>query len=184
ELAREILNMDDQIDYKEVEIEEECLKILALYQPVAIDLRFLIGVLKMNNDLERIGDLCVNIARRSMFLAKRPPTTPPFDLATMAEKSTLMLHRAIDSLINMNADLARQVCADDQEIDKLNRGMYQKVYEAIKKNPDHVEELIQYLSASRYLERIADYTTNIAEDVIYMVDGSIVRHGLDSSMNS
>ena len=184
DLAREIINIDNQIDHREVEVEEECLKILALYQPVAIDLRYLIGVLKMNNDLERIGDLCVNIARRAIFLAKRPPIPPPFDLVTMAEKSALMLHRAIDSLINMNADLAKQVCADDEEIDELNRNMYQKVYQAIKKNPKHVEELIQYLSASRYLERIADYTTNIAEDVIYMVDGTIVRHNPDAFMEN
>ena len=184
ELAQEIINIDNQIDHREVEVEEECLKILALYQPVAIDLRYLIGVLKMNNDLERIGDLCVNIARRAIFLAKRPPTPPPFDLASMTEKSALMLHRAIDSLINMNADLARQVCSDDQEIDELNRNMYQKVFEAIKANPKHVEELIQYLSASRYLERIADYTTNIAEDVIYMVDGTIVRHNTDAFLDN
>ena len=178
-LAKEVINMDDQIDRREVEIEEECLKILALYQPVAIDLRYLIGVLKMNNDLERIGDLCVNLAQRAIFLSKESPLPPPFPLDMIAEKSALMLHRAIDSLINMDPDLARQVCMDDQEIDELNRNMYHKVFDAIKNDPESVEKFIQYLSASRYLERIADYTTNIAEDVIYMVDGTIVRHNVD-----
>lgn len=179
DMAKEVANMADRIDLREVEIEEECLKILALYQPVAIDLRYLIGVLKMNNDLERIGDLALHIAKRAIFLAKHPPLEAPFDLLTMAEKSSAMLHKAINAFVEMDSPLARQVCTDDCEIDAIHKDMYQKVFAAIKKNPQHVETFIQYLSASRHLERIADYTTNIAEDVIYMVDGTIVRHNLD-----
>lgn len=174
--AKEVIDMDNRIDDMEVEIEEDCLKILALHQPVAIDLRFIIAVLKMNNDLERIGDLAVNIAERGLFLIKTPPITSPFDFDNMASKTYIMLQKSIDSLINLDLNLARQVCKDDDEIDRINREMYDKVFSAIRKNPEHAEALIQYLSVSRHLERIADYATNIAEDVVYMVEGIIIRH--------
>lgn len=175
-LAKEVTQRDNEVDSKEVEIEEDCLKILALHQPVAIDLRYLIGVLKMNNDLERIGDLTVNIAERTLFLQKYPPIDPPFDLDTMTQKAVAMLKKAIDALVKMDINLAKEVCLEDQIIDDINKEMYSKVFAAIKENPNNVEALIQYLAASRYIERIADFITNIAEDVIYMVDGTIVRH--------
>lgn len=175
-IAKDVIESDEKIDQCEIEIEEDCLKILALHQPVAIDLRYIIGVLKINNDLERIGDLAVNIAERALYLQKCKTINPPFDFNIMAEKTCSMLKRAIDALINMDTILAKQVCKDDQDVDDINREMYQKVFAAIKETPSNAESLIQYLSTSRHLERIADFTTNIAEDVVYMIDGIIIRH--------
>jgi phosphate transport system protein len=176
ELAQKIIDSDIDIDNKEIEIEEDCLKILALHQPVAIDLRFIVAVLKINNDLERIGDLAVNIAERAVFLASQPKVNVPVDLVDMAHKAQSMLKQSLDALINLDAKLAHKVCASDDVVDGLNRQMYLKVQEAILANPEQISALIHLLSASRHLERIADHTTNIAEDVIYMIEGQIVRH--------
>lgn len=175
-LARKVIEKDVEIDHMEVDVEEECLKILALYQPVAIDLRFIITALKINSDLERIGDLAVNIAERSEFLARRPEVDVPLDLEKMTEKTQSMLTRSLDALVNMDCDLAHQVCAADDEVDAMNRQMYLTVQDGIRQHPEQLESLIHLLSASRHLERIADHATNIAEDVIYMAEGQIVRH--------
>lgn len=179
ELAQNVITGDKQIDRAEVELEEDCLKILALYQPVAIDLRFIIAVLKINNDLERINDLAVNIAERVQLLKNNPPIPIPFDLDGISSKTQWMLRTCLDSLVNLDSKLAREVCAADDYVDSINREMYNRVTEAIKARPDHVDILIPYLSVSRYLERIADHATNISEDVIYMVDGVIARHNPD-----
>lgn len=175
-LAKEVIELDNKIDQHEVEIEEDCLKILALHQPVAIDLRFIIGVLKLNNDLERIGDLAVNISERTLFIIKENPIESPFDINEMALKTFEMLKKSIDALMSMDSELAKEVMLMDDHVDQLNRDMYGLVYAAIKETPGHVASLLNYLSASRHLERIADYTTNISEDVIYMIEGTIVRH--------
>ena len=175
-LAEEIIAADYYIDRREVGLEEECLKILALHQPVAIDLRFVIAVLKINNDLERIGDLAVNIAERAVFLTSEPPIDIPFDFPGMSEKTKIMLKNSLDALVNMDAKLARAVCAADDEVDAINRKMYGQVQDGIRKKIEQMESLIHYLGVARHLERIADHATNIAEDVIYMVDGEIVRH--------
>ncbi|MCM2270972.1 MAG: phosphate signaling complex protein PhoU [candidate division Zixibacteria bacterium] len=184
EQAKRVLSADTEIDQHEVDIEEDCLKILALHQPVAIDLRFLIAVLKINNDLERIGDLAVNIAERSLSLSLQPPIAPPFDLALMAERVQGMVHRSLDALVDMNTALARQVLADDDLIDSAHRQMYDRVKEAIRKDTSRTDELIQLLTVSRYLERVADHATNIAEDVIYLVDGQIARHRPENHVES
>jgi len=176
DLAQKIIDDDANIDNTEVEIEEDCLKILALHQPVAIDLRFIVAVLKINNDLERIGDLAVNIAERAVFLAGQPKVNISIDLVDMAYNAQSMLKKSIDALINHDAQLAHKVCVSDDIVDQMNRQMYLKVQEAILKNPEQITPLIHLLSASRHLERIADHTTNIAEDVIYMIEGQIVRH--------
>ena len=176
ELAQRIISSDQSVDRKEVELEEECLKILALHQPVAVDLRFVIAVLKINNDLERIGDLAVNIAERVLVLGLLPPIDIPFDFEGMSAKTQRMLKDSLDALVNMNTQLAWDVCARDDEVDAINREMYFQVQEGIKKTPEIMEALIHCLSTSRHLERIADHATNIAEDVIYMVAGDIVRH--------
>jgi phosphate transport system protein len=175
-MARKTIDEDISIDDMEVEIEENCLKILALHQPVAIDLRFIIAVLKINNDLERVGDLAVNIAERAVFLAAQPEVDISFDLTGMAHKAQAMLKKSLDALVNLSVDLAREVCACDDEIDAMNRQMYIIVQEAIHAHPEQTDSLIHLLSASRHLERIADHATNIAEDVIYMIEGEIVRH--------
>jgi phosphate transport system protein len=183
-LADKVILSDNEIDHAEVDLEEDCLKILALHQPVAIDLRFIIAVLKINNDLERIGDLAVNIAERVGFLISQPSIKIPYDLQGLAEKSSWMLRNSLDSLVKLDTTLARQVCNADDEVDAINREMYDLVKNAIRANPEHIDALIPYLSVSRYLERIADHATNIAEDVIYMVDGIIARHRTEELKDS
>jgi len=176
ETAEKIIAGDAAVDKFEVYLEEECLKILALHQPVAIDLRFVIAVLKINNDLERIGDLAVNVAERAVYLATQEPVDIPFDFVGMSEKTQLMLKRSLDALVNMDVREAWEVCAMDDEVDAINRQMYEQVQDGIRQRPDQMNSLIHCLSTSRHLERIADHATNIAEDVIYMVAGEIVRH--------
>ncbi len=175
-MAQAVIKGDSEVDRMEVEIEEDCLKILALYQPVAIDLRFIIAILKINNDLERIGDLAVNIAERGAFLATQKGVSVPFDLEKMAVKVESMLTRSIDALVNMDVKAALRVRAEDDKIDAMNREMYAVMKEEIPKHPEHINCLLHTISAVRHLERIADHATNIAEDVVYLVDARIIRH--------
>ena len=175
-LAEEVIEQDKIIDSLEVELEEDCLKILALHQPVAIDLRYLVGTLKVNNDLERVADLAVNISERAIYLKTLTKVAPPFRLDIMAALVEDMLQKGIRSLIDLDVAGAQNVIASDNQVDTMNREMYAQVFASIKKDPSNVASYIQYLAVSRHLERIADYITNIAEDTIYMVEGRIVRH--------
>lgn len=175
-LAKKVIARDVEIDQMEVDVEEECLKILALYQPVAIDLRFIITALKINNDLERIGDLAVNLAERGTFLAGQHREDVTLDFDAMTEKTKSMVHRSLEALVNMDSKLAYDVCAADDEVDQINHQMFLIVQDEIRAHPEQSESLIHLLSASRHLERVADHATNIAEDVIYMIEGRIVRH--------
>lgn len=177
-LATNTIDADSTIDQLEVDIEEDCLKILALHQPVAIDLRYIIATLKINNDLERIGDLAVNIAERADALSKVPPVTAPFDLGSLAEKVQLMVRRSLDSLVDFDLSAAQDVLVADDEVDQIHRAMYGQVRDAICNNLENTDSLIQLLAVSRNLERVADHATNIAEDVIYLIEGQIARHGL------
>jgi len=175
-LADEVVGGDFDIDRMEVEVEEACLKALALYQPVAIDLRFIIAVLKINSDLERIGDLAVNIAERTRFLAEQPRQPAPFDFTDICHKTLDMLRISLDSLMTMSVEKANKVLTLDDEIDEINRHVFTQTFAQVREKPEDVEVLFSYLSASRILERIADHATNIAEDVIYLLEGWIVRH--------
>lgn len=177
--AQAVIDEDVDVDHKEVDIEEECLKVLALYQPVATDLRFIIAVLKINNDLERVGDLAVNIAEQVNFLMASEQRSLPFDFAGMAGKAQTMLKNSLDALVNLDAPLARQVCASDDEVDAIYRDLIGLVKDRIRQNPDQFDMLLTLLMVARQLERIADHATNIAEDAIYMIDGHIVRHSPD-----
>ncbi len=179
ELAREVQEMDAEVDRREINLEEECLKTLALYQPVAINLRQLIAALKINNDLERIGDMAVNIARKATALAQETAVAIPADFAEMGEQTQSMLRRSLDSLVQMDVALARDVCACDDEVDQLKKKLRNQIEQQIRRDPERVDSMLRLLSVSRNLERIADYAANIAEDVIYMVDGRIVRHQAD-----
>jgi phosphate transport system protein len=179
DLADKVIDMDKAVDIMEIEVEEECLKVLALHQPVATDLRFIVAVLKINNDLERIGDLTVNIAERSLVLANRPDFVFSSNFPAMMEKARLMLKKCLDSLVNLDAKLALEVCASDDEVDALYREMFEKVKTGIRQSPDSIDDYLDMLSISRHLERIADHATNIAEDVIYMIEGSIIRHSAE-----
>jgi phosphate transport system protein len=176
QLARDVCQRDSDVDQREVEVEEECLKILALYQPVAVDLRFIVSALKINNDLERIGDLAVNLARKARALAAAPTVAIPFDLGGMSEKTQAMLRDSLDAMVNMDAKLASEVCGRDDEIDRMKGDIRRQVEKTIAANPAQTNILLRLLGVSRNLERIADLATNIAEDVIYMVDGKIIRH--------
>ena len=174
--AKKIIISDHEIDEMEVEIEEECLKILALYQPVAIDLRFIAAVIKINNNLERIADEAVNIARGVSIIAKREKLDISFDYSLMAGKAEYMLKKSLDALVNLDIDLAFKVCTLDDEVDEMLREAYHRIKQAIGEHPDRVGYLINLLLISRHLERIADHGTNIAEEVIYLIEGEIVRH--------
>lgn len=176
-LAQQVKGGDSQIDNMEIELEEECLKILALHQPVATDLRFIVSVLKINNDLERVADFAVNIAERALDLDNVTKIDCPYDIATMAKLVEKMLKMALDSLVERDSDLARKTIQLDDDVDNLHKGNFARVKQAIRGDLDSMDGLIYYLSISRYLERMGDLATNIAEDVVYQVDGEIIRHG-------
>jgi phosphate transport system protein len=176
DLADRIIQRDREINETEVDIEEECLKVLALHQPVAVDLRFIIAVIKINNELERIGDQAVNIAQRVQVIAKRPKPPFWFDYSEMGEKAQKMLRMSLDALVNMDVDLAYKVITLDDEVDRIKSEAYDKIKQAIQDLPERVGYYINLLLISRHLERLADHATNIAEEVIYLVEGEIFRH--------
>jgi phosphate transport system protein len=176
DLAMEVIKSDERIDQAEVELEEECLKTLALYQPVATDLRLIVAILKMNNDLERIADMAVNLAERSIDLQKYGQFELPSTFKDMASKALWMLKASLDTFVGQDSKLAREICATDEDVDDALKEMYQIVQEEVRKNPNDIQKMLYILSASRYLERIADLATNIAEDVVYIVEGKIIRH--------
>jgi phosphate transport system protein len=175
-LARTVVDGDSEIDEYEVDLEEECLKILALHQPVADQLRLIVAILKMNNDLERIGDLAVNIAQRAEFIAAYGQSAIPFDYFTMCQKSGEMLEKSLDALVNKDLLLAYQVLRQDDEVDFMKHAMQSRFSQEVRKRPEQVDFMINLFLVSRHLERIADHATNIAEDVIYMITGEIHRH--------
>lgn len=176
DLAQGVVDGDTAIDRREVELEEECLKMLALHQPVAADLRFIIVALKVNNDLERMGDLAVNIAERALALASLPPIGVQEDFRPLAEQVRIMVRGCLDALVNRDTALARQVCLDDDDVDRRHARMFKLIQDLILLSPEALEGGIQALSVSRNLERIADLATNIAEDVVFMVEGEVIRH--------
>jgi phosphate transport system protein len=175
-LAQRVMASDEDIDRMEVEVEEECLKILALYQPVAADLRFVVAVLKINNDLERMGDLARNIAKRVAQLARAEPVDLPPEIRTMATLTQEMVKQCLDAVVNADPALARQVREEDDAVDEARMQIRQKILRGIKSSPERVESLLRINSVSKHIERLADMATSIAEDVIYMVEGEIVRH--------
>jgi phosphate transport system protein len=176
QLAQRVAANDEQIDRMEVEVEEECLKILALYQPVAADLRFVVAVLKINNDLERMGDLAKNIAKRVAQLANGEPCDLPPEIRAMAMQAQEMVKQSLDAVVQADPALARQVREEDDAVDEYRQQIRRKVLKGIVEHPENVENLLRVNSVSKHIERIADMATNIAEDVIYMVEGDIVRH--------
>jgi phosphate transport system protein len=180
DMARDVERRDVEIDHREVEVEEELLKTLALHQPVASDLRLIVAALKINNDLERIGDLAVNIARKAAAFASQAPMDIPFDLSGMWEKTQSMLRDSLDALVNLNPGLANDVCARDNEVDRMKREIRLGAESMMAQDPRRVPALLTLLAVSRSLERVADHATNIAEDVIYLVDGEVVRHRPDA----
>lgn len=170
-----LADADEEIDRREVQIEEECLKILALHQPVAIDLRRITAVMKITGELERVADLGVNIAERASGLASSPELPIPDDLREMARIALEMLHRSIDAFVELDTDAARSVCADDDLVDRLNDKLIDQIKSLMQRH-ELVEPALHLFSATRHIERVADHATNIAEDVVYLVEGEIIRH--------
>lgn len=175
-VAENIITTDYEIDETEVEVEEECLKVLALYQPVAVDLRFIICVIKINNDLERIADEAVNIAQRVQVIAKSDRDEIAFNYSKMAEKAQLMLKKSLDAFVNLDLDLAFNVLTMDDEVDAMHRNSYDSIKQSLADHPEKVGFFINMYLISRHIERIADHATNIAEEVVYLIEGEIVRH--------
>ncbi len=183
DIAREVIDGDDLINEKEVFIEEECLKALALHQPVAADLRYIVGILKVNNDLERMGDLAVNIAERTIYLAKKERLDTSLDFSRMAAGVQSMVQMSLDALIKKDTQIARKVLAMDDDIDDMNRDMYNLLQDVMQKDSTTIKRAVHLLSSSRHLERIADLSTNIAEDVIFMIEGELIRHRTENYEN-
>jgi phosphate transport system protein len=175
-LARRVIEQDERIDHMEVDIEEECLHTLAVYQPVAMDLRYVVAVLKMNNDLERIADCAVNLAQQALFMAAEPPFDKEPFIGGMQELVLQMLRESLEALLHVDVDKAERVRATDDKVDAIHRRMYEQVETAMREHPDQIPQLIHVMGVSRQFERIADLATNIAEDVIYMARGQILRH--------
>ncbi|MEP0814652.1 MAG: phosphate signaling complex protein PhoU [bacterium] len=175
-LTGEVVAGDEEIDRLEVELEENCLKILALHQPVAIDLRFIIAVLKINPSLERIGDFAVKIARAAEFTQKYGRDKNFSDFVQMAEMTQRSLKRSLDALVNLDAALAEEVRREDAEIDRMKFRLNDRIREEMKLDPAQIDFYVKLLGVSRYFERAADHASSIAEDVIYLVSGEIVRH--------
>lgn len=171
-----VIEREQQIDIEENQIEEKGLKILALHQPVAIDLRRVAAALKINTDLERMGDLAEDISERALCLVTPPHIAVPDQLQKMTDLTTLMVRQSLDAFVNLNTDLARQVCRFDDEVDRYNREIIDDLMEIMRASPELVSPGLSMFSAVRHLERIADHATNIAEDVVYLVEGEIVRH--------
>jgi len=176
DLARSLLAMDDKVDEFEVEIEEDCLKVLALHQPVATDLRLIICVLKVNQSLERIGDMTIKIARIAEMFSSYTGIIEKYPFTAMADKTKAALKKSLDAFVNMQADHARDVCLHDAEINEMQRTINEQLKRDIREMPDNLELLLGLYEVARNLERIADHARSIAEDVIYLVDADIVRH--------
>lgn len=175
-MARQVIDGDNIIDAEENHVEDECLKMLALHQPVAVDLRKIAAALKINSELERMGDLAEDIAERALHLAQLPPLPFPPKLQRMTDLTTTMVHQSLDAFVNLDAHQARRVCRLDDEVDRHNVEIIGEIIDLMRRSPDLVEPGISFFSAVRHLERIADHATNIAEDVVYLVEGEIIRH--------
>mgnify|MGYP006307136401 CR=1 FL=1 len=175
--ARKVVEYDHTIDMHEVDIEEECLKILALYQPVSSDLRLVVAILKINNDLERMADLAANVAEYVQEIAQTGQDIKISEkFERMGEVTREMVRQSLDSLVNADVELARRAFRQDDIVDDLNREIIHEVQAAMKADPAHMDALVFQLSASRNIERIADIATNVVEDVIYVGSGEIIRH--------
>jgi len=173
--AQYIIDTDFKVDEREVEVEEECLKTLALYQPVATDLRLIIAVVKINNDLERIADYAVNIAQRYKT-SSHNPSDFKYDYRAMADQAAKMLKMSLDALVSMNVDTAYTVREMDKQVNAMRNEAYRVMKMNIQARPQMVQEIINMYLISRHIERVGDHTTNIAEEVIYLIEGEIIRH--------
>jgi phosphate transport system protein len=177
-VAQEVIDRDRQVNAYDVEVDEKCVELLALHQPTAGDLRFITTAMKIVTDLERIGDQAVNIAQRALELNREPQLKPYIDLPRMAELSQRMVKESLDAFVARDTALARQVCAEDAEVDALKEQIFRELLTFMMEDARTIPRAIRLILISRFLERVADHATNIAEMVIYMVDSKMVRHTL------
>jgi phosphate transport system protein len=177
-LAELVLAQDQDVDRLEMEIDDRCHTVMARNQPTAVDLRFLVAVMKINNDLERMGDSAVNIVQSVLKLNQEPILKPYIDLPRMSEQVQRMVRHSLDAFVRKDARMARQVLRDDDEIDGLYRQLFRELLTFMIEDPQTVSRSLHLLLVARNLERVADHATNIAEDVIYYVEGRDVRHSM------
>ena len=177
-LALEVIERDRQVNAYDIEVDETCVNLLALHQPAAGDLRFITTAMKIVTDLERIGDQAVNIAQRALELSQEPQLKPYIDLPRMAEKAQRMVKESLDAFVARDTELARRVCAADGEVDALKEQIFRELLTFMMEDARTIPRAIRLILISRFLERVADHATNIAEMVVYMVEGKMVRHTL------
>jgi phosphate transport system protein len=178
DLAQEVIDRDRQVNAYDVEVDEKCVELLALHQPAAGDLRFITTAMKIVTDLERIGDQAVNIGQRVLELNAEPQLKPYIDLPRMAERAQRMVKESLDAFVARDTELARRVCAADEEVDALKEQIFRELLTFMMSDARTIPRSIRLILISRFLERVADHATNIAEMVIYMVDSKMVRHTL------
>jgi len=177
-LAEDVIKSDEKVNEMEIEIDNQCIRILALFHPEAEDLRTVTMIMKINNDLERIGDHAVNIAEKTLYLADKPPVKPLIDIPKMAEKAIEMLQGSLDSFVNKDAELAIQVCKKDDEVDALEPQIVRELITYMISDPKTIDRALTLILIARALERVADLATNIAEDTYYITSGKILKHHL------
>jgi phosphate transport system protein len=177
-LCTEVIDGDHEVDRTEIEIDEACHSILGRKQPTAVDLRFLVAVMKINSDLERIGDSAVNIAQSVEQLNEQPPLKPYIDLPHLSDLVQAMVRKSLDAFVNRDTELATEVCASDDAVDGLYKQLFRELLTYMIEDPKTVSRALHLLLISRNMERIADHATNIAEDVIYYVEGRDIRHSM------
>jgi phosphate transport system protein len=179
--AQEVLRNEARINQMEIEIDDFAVGLLALQQPMARDLRFLTAAIKINSDLERMGDLAVNIVERALSLVHQPPVKPLIDIPRMAKLVECMVRKSLDSFVQRDANLAREVLLSDDAVDDLRDGIYQELISFMQRDPSTISRALDLIFVARNLERIADHATNIAEDVVFLIQGVDVRHHAEAS---
>jgi phosphate transport system protein len=177
-LAQEVIERDRQVNAYDVEVDETCVSLLALHQPAAGDLRFITTAMKIVTDLERMGDQAVNIAQRVLELNREPQLKPYIDLPRMAEKAQRMVKESLDAFVARDTELARRVCGEDAEVDALKEQIFRELLTFMMEDARTIPRAIRLILISRFLERVADHATNVAEMVIYLVEAKMVRHTL------
>jgi phosphate transport system protein len=178
-MACQVLDREEAINLLDIEIDEMCLRLLALRQPMATDLRFITSAMKIGSDLERIGDLAVNIAERTIDLLKQPELKPLIDIPRMAQLAQEMVRDAINAFVNRDDKLARDVCERDDRVDELNDQVFRELLTYMMQDPGTISVAVDLILVGRHLERIADHATNVGEDVIYMVRGKTIKHHIE-----
>lgn len=181
DLARHVIAKDHQVNAMDVEVDEDCLRLIALHQPMAKDLRFITTAMKISTELERMSDLAENIAERAIELNEEPQLKPYIDIPRMAEHAQRMVKEALDAFVNRDAALARKVCGDDDFIDDLTHQIFRELLTYMIEDPHTISRAVRITFVAKYLERLADHATNVAELVVYLVEGKIIRHTATST---